>query len=209
MHKYSNKWGNQNNIPWFTQLYEDGIPLEYRPIFYPLLNKLIAYYKNLIKDVIDVSVDELSLPMETDLFQNYLSGWTLNYISFDGDLGGKSGYWEIDNEDNNIINLYYNINETKKRQRFTKIHETIHFCQWLDSEFQDFFDNIIIEEMLPPKLILKLLDKATDKATAIYLMPNQYFREKWQETKSVKKMSEDFQVSEGSVAYRLKECEII
>lgn len=209
MQKYSNEWENPNNIQWFTQLHQDGIPLEYRGVFYPLLNELITHYKKLIKDIIDSSVNELSLPMETNLFQNYLSGWTLNYISFDGTLEGKSGYWERDDENDDMVNIYYNINETKKRQRFTKIHETIHFCQWLDQSFLDFFDNIIISELLPPELIIKLLEKATNKATAIYLMPNQYFRQKWQETKSVKELSEYFQVSEGSVAYRLKECEII
>ncbi len=198
----------ENNFYWLRQTYVDNIPADCRAVYYTLLNNLVVYNEKLITAIIDNSGTEISFPMETDLIQDYLTGFEINYIGFNDFFGSKSGYWEFDEEEENVVNVFYNTFDTPKRQRYTKVHETLHFCQSLDDGFQYFFDELLTNSTLPAGVVIQLMEKATDKATAMYLMPNIYCKKKWREVQSIAQLSEYFQVSEQSVAYRLKECGI-
>lgn len=203
-----NKNDKENNFYWLRQTYVDNIPADCRAVYYRLLNNLVVYNKKLITAIIENSGAEISFPMEIDLIESYLTGFEINYIGFNDFFGSKSGYLEIDEEDENVVTIFFNTYDSPKRQRYTKIHETLHFCQSLDDSFQYFFDELLTNSTLPLGVVIHLMEKATDKATAMYLMPNNYFNKKWREVGSISVMSEYFQVSEQSVAYRLKECGI-
>lgn len=205
----SNNQKRENNYYWLRQTYVDGIPADCKGVYYKLLNQVVAYNKNLIKDVIDTSGGELSFPMETMLLQEYMTGWNIQYIGYEGSIFDTySGYWEQDNEDDSVVYIYYSLNDSAKRQRYTKVHETFHFMQSVDVKMLDFFDTLVSNTTLPAGVVVKLMEKATDKATAMYLMPNKYFYDKWREMQSISALSEFFQVSEQSVAYRMKECQV-
>jgi hypothetical protein len=202
---------NQNSIDdvyWLRQTTKDGVPADCRGSFNRLLNKFVLYYKELIDDLIQNSGGTITFPMDTDLIENYLTGFEIDYIPFDNsEIQGKiEGFWEQDEENPFKVRIFYNISCCPERQRFTKIHELIHFCQSLDNKFQHIFDVLIINDLLPFEVIKILLDRATDKATAIYLMPNEYFVKKYYEIKSVQGLSDYFKVSAPSIIYRIKEC---
>mgnify|MGYP001213534392 CR=1 FL=1 len=196
-----------DNLYWLRQSYNDGIPADCKGIYYQELNKLVAYSKRLINDIIKTAPNGISLPMDTDLIVNYLSGYTISYQGFNGFLETRDGYWELD-EETGEITIFYDIATPLKRQRFTKIHETMHFIQSLDVGFQNYFDELLCNSTLPPEVVLKLFEKSTDKATAMYLMPQDYFIKKFKEVKSISVLADEFQVSEQSASYRLKECGI-
>src|SRR3989339_1445544 len=192
---------------WLRQTYRDSIPADCRGAYYEILNKLVAYFKELVDDIIRENGGTISLPMETDLFKNYLSGYNLIYTGF-YNFWGVDGYFETDPDDNKTINIYYNTTTPLTRQRFTKTHETFHFIESLDDKFLDLFDNLLLNSTLPKGVIIKLMEKATDKATAMYLMPNEYFIKKYREIKNPKKLATLFGVSEQTLCYHLKECGI-
>lgn len=200
-----------NNFYWLGQVYDNGVPVLYKRNYFYLLNQLVAYYKNLIDHIIYESGGKIQLPMDATMLENYLTGYNLNYVGFSGKEHGLNieGFWGFDSLQENGINIFYNIDSNKKRQRFTKIHETFHFCQCLDTYFRSLFDYLKTESTLPEDVIHKLMEKATDKATAMYLMPNDYFIKKYQEIKDIDELSELFQVSAQSIYYRLKECNLI
>ena len=147
------------------------IPYYCKNTFYRNLNDLIDYSKDLIGEIIKKS-GGVREPMDTDYFESYLTGYKLDYIpfnkSFDKNL---DGFWMPDPNDNSKINIYYNSNCSVKKQRYTKVHETIHFCQSIDKVFISKFDQISNEGILTTKIIYILLERATDKATAMFLKP--------------------------------------
>ncbi|HDQ22350.1 MAG TPA: ImmA/IrrE family metallo-endopeptidase [Candidatus Uhrbacteria bacterium] len=201
--------GRQHNVEseyWLRQYKRNGIPLDCERAYFYCLNKLIVYYKELIGEIIKDNDGVIEFPMQTSLIENYLSGYQIQYFGFYGKAKDLSGYWESDEEDNSIVRIFYNTNATFERQRFTIIHELFHFCQSLDIKIQDYFDGLIVNSTLPKDVVVNLIEKATDKATAMYLMPNKYFEKKYYEVKDVQTLSDYFQVSAPSIIYRIKEC---
>jgi len=115
------------------------------------------------------------------------------------------GFWKLDKEAGKVF-IFYNTDKPVNRQHFTKPHELVHFSQSIDIFVLDFFDELYLDPEFPNALIPKLLEKATDKATAMYIMPNDYFVKKFKETRDIQIVSNYFQVSVQTAVYRLKEC---
>lgn len=187
--------------------YNDNIPKYCRSEYYRWLHKLVSHQEDLINDILSTGSEPTEFPTDTCLIENYLTGFKFEYIGFCDETGIKDGWWEIEN--NNLVKIFYNQNAPETRQRFTKIHELIHFLQFLDKTFKDLLDQAVLISSLPSDVIAKLIEKATDKAAAMYLMPCQYVAEKWQKNKNSLLLSKYFQVSQQSAEYRLKECKII
>ena len=189
-----------------------GYSQEHVNTYFRLLNESVTHNKDLIDSVIQNSGGKITFPMETIYLENYLDGYNFNYVPFNNILAkmmNTEGYFEIDKINRQNITIFYNTNCQSKKQRFTKIHEIMHFCQYLDLEFLAVVDDLFDNQNFPAELIYKLVDKSADKATAIYLMPNDYFIKKYQETQNVQELSDYFQVSVPSIMYRLKECGLI
>lgn len=210
MPSYSNRLKLKSDFyPAIKYNYKKEIPIQFEYEYFQRLNYLVSYHKDLLSAVIP-SDKSLQFPLNTDFLQKYLSGFRINYTPFDNSFNPKlEGYYEKDPSNENVFNVYYNANSSYKKQRYTQTHETIHICQSLDPFFQTYFDELIVSQTLPNKLIIKLLEKATDKATAMYLMPQDYFHNKYRESSNVNELADYFQTSIQSVAYRLKELGLI
>jgi hypothetical protein len=204
MQNFSNQTEPISNLYWLRQTFDDGIPIDCKPLFYQLKNKLIAYNKGLIDNIIKSNGGEIITPMETDYIEKYLAGFTFEYIPFFHNFGAD-GFLDY-NIEAGKVSIFYNTNCPLNRRRYTKIHELFHFVQLLDMQFLDFFDNLLINSDFPNYLIVKLLEKSTDKATAMYLMPNEYFIKKYNEIKNVDELARIFGVSKQSLCYRIQEC---
>jgi len=196
-----------NNLYWLRQTINDGIPADCRPIFYRLKNELIAYHKGLIDHIIKNNGGEIKTPMETDYLEKYLAGFKFEFIPFFHSFGAD-GFMDF-NIELGRVSIFYNTNCPPCRQRFTKIHELFHFLQLLDMQFLDFFDRIYAESDLPEFVIKQLLEKSTEKATAMYLMPNDYFRKKYNEIKNIDELTRIFGVSKKSLCIRIQECGLL
>jgi len=179
-------------------------------LYFQLLNRATERNSELIDSIIQDSGGKVTMPMETVYLENYLSGYKFEYIAFNNVQCGiprKEGLYRIDRR---TIRIFYNTNKCSvKRQRYSKIHELWHICQLFDLEFRDAIDYLMEKTNFPPELIGELIEKSADKATAIYLMPNDYFISKYNETQNIRELSDYFQVSVPSIMYRMKECGLI
>ena len=186
--------------------YNREIPIQFEFEYFKRLNFLNSYHKDLISAIIPEN-QTLIFPLNTDLIEKYLSGFRVTYSPFNNSFNRKlQGYYEKDPNVDNAYTVYFNISGvTYKKQRNTCVHETLHICQSLDPFFQTYFDELITNRTFPNKIIIKLLEKATEQATAMYIMPHKYFYNKYHETKSVNELSDYFQASIQSVVIRLKE----
>lgn len=211
-----------NDGYWLRQSLQNGIPADCIYPYRKLLNSFIEHYKNLIDSIITEAGGKITFPMETALFENYLDGFQFEYRPFSIWLEpnkDKEGYWAYDPQTNEKVIIFYNAAAPEYRQRHTKVHELFHFAQTLDRNILKFIDEIIFETKLPPFVINKLVERSTDKATAMYLMPNRFFKEKYEEIVQVQKnkitkanllkeLARYFNVSVESAGYRLNECGI-
>lgn len=197
----------------------DNIPVEYRKDYYCQLNRLIDYFKNAMREIIDYNGGNITLPIGTEMMTNcFGKEFDFNFLGirennlYAGDL--------IFDKETKQVFVLYSENGNKKQQRYTIAHELWHFYQRFDWQFIELFDDILLNSPLPDYLKKQLLEKATDKATAMYLMPNDFFIRKFQEitnerngivsmSKAVEELSNEFQTSKQSVIYKLKECGII
>lgn len=174
--------------------------------------KLEKYFQELIDDIYEQS-GEVVFPLSTKPIEEYLSGYIIQYHPFDKYKIGKpelEGFWDSSSETPFDIHILYNTNGvTAKRQRFTKIHETVHVLQFLDPEFRQFIDDFLNYGTLPFDMVTKLVESATNQATAMYLVPKSELVSKYQQCRDPRVLSEYFQVSYKSIVYRLKNTGIL
>jgi hypothetical protein len=179
-------------------------------LFFKLLNRATERTSELTDSIIRDSGGKITMPMETIYLENYLSGYNFEYIPFNNVSCGipqKEGLYRINKQ---TIRIFYNTNNCNiKRQRYSKVHELWHVCQLFDLEFREAIDYLMEKTNFPPELIVELIEKSANKATAIYLMPNDYFIRKYNETQNIRELSDYFQVSIPSIMYRMKECGLI
>jgi len=202
----------------------NDIPLDCIPAYRALLNSLIGHYKKIIDQIIVEGGGKLSFPMETTLLENYLEGFSFEYhplpIWLESEQKDIEGFSEYSLVNPDKVVIYYNASAPSCRQRFTKIHELFHFIQSLDVKFLNFFDELILNSTLPPDVVNKIMERGTDKAVAMYLMPNNYFLKKYDEIRKeigVRKMkyavlqelARYFDVSKQTARFRLGECGIL
>lgn len=201
------------NNNWVPRKINDGIPLYLRSYYYGNLNFLIDILKRMIANVFGTD-KKISIPISIDYLTNYLSGFDFKFIpvyEFENEKIEGFSHWDRKND---IVNIYYKAKSTYERQRNTKIHEIIHFCQMFEPDFINKLRDIREEKMLPEYLIRKLLERATEKATAMYLMPNYFFEREYSEIikkrndlyEVVDDLSKIFEVSKLATIFRLKEC---
>lgn len=190
----------------------ERFPKDDKGIYNQLYGKVLAHHERLVEDIYKTAVSPVVFPVGTDLIENYLTGFKLRYIPFDKTafgLQGVEGFWEQDDRENGVINIFYSQNTNINRQHFTKIHETIHFCQFLDSDLREFIDDIMLNNVLPKEMIEKLIERITEKTAATYLMPKEQTVKKYQENKNVIQLAKEFKVSVKTAIYRLNECGIM
>ncbi len=196
----------------------DGVPADCRLIYLKLLNKLIGHSKESIDHIIQNAGGGITVPMPKELIEKYLTGYTFEYRTFCNIYEfrrGTEGYWKRDPNNPTHIIIYYNRCTLAARQRFSQIHELVHFLQTVDEPFLTFFDELILNSDLPEGVIIKLLERATEKAVVMYLMPNDFFIKKYKEIEAeakkfgkteVRLLADAFGVSMQSALYRLQEC---
>lgn len=198
----------QNNF--FNNKIFNPIPNEYSRDYYAYLKILLEHELELIQHIIkfgnNVIFPPIAPPIDEMLFRRYFSGFNLKYVGIKNPSQPNfEGYFDYNNGDPTII---YNLNKPYKRQRYTKTHETIHFIQSIDQEFLEIFDEAILK--LPPAIIKRLLNRITERATAVYLMPADLFKKQvLEEQRTIRELSDSFQVSEQSIIYRLKELGLV
>ncbi len=210
-----------DNVYWLRQSFQNGIPADCVFAYRKLLNQIIGHNKTLIDSIIQEAGGKIFFPMDTSFLEGYFDGFTFEYRPFTVGLltdQGQEGHWEYSPHDRSHIIIFYNSSSPEHRQRFTKIHELFHFIQTLDRQFLKFLDELIVNTTLPACVVNKLLERGTDKAAAMYLMPNRYFQEKYleiqQESAAVPKativehLAQYFGVSRDSADFRLNECGI-
>lgn len=181
-------------------------------IYWQYFFRLEAYYKELIEDIYHQS-NNVSFPISTKPLEEYLSGFNFHYHPFDKYKYNKpklEGFWEEDPNDHSQIHILYNTSGASiKRQRFTKIHETIHVFQFYDPEFRQFIDEFIVYETLPFDKVTHLMERVADKATAMFLVPAKELRKQYEQSPNPYTLSNYFQVSHQSIIYRLKNTGIL
>jgi hypothetical protein len=209
----------QANNKWYEQYAQNnGIPFSQARAYQYLFNQGIGHFKGLIDDIIKEAGLSITVPMKTKYIEDYLAGYSFEYIPFTGsDIADQQveGYWRMHPTNPNHILIHYKQVGYEQRERYTKVHELLHFMQTLDPMFLNSFDEIIWNSALPPKTIVKLLERLTDRATAMYLMPNDFFKKKYHEIRSqnqsfgstqLQKLASVFNVSKQSARYRVEEC---
>jgi len=185
-----------------------GIPIKYYKTYFSLLEELKSYYRGLIKDDIFGKYKNIPFPIGLRYIEDYLDGFKIKYLGFKINSINRNcldGLWKLE-DDNRTVIVFFNANTIPERQRYTKLHELFHFCQSIDIAFLNYIDKIILENKLPIELVQKLVDKASDKAVAMYLMPEEEVIKKSEETQDVRELADYFEVSAQSILYRLKEC---
>ena len=196
----------------------DGIPADCAQVYRQLFNSGISHLKKTIDSVIKQEGGSITVPMQTTYLERYFSGFTFEYRPF-YDLSKLArqveGEWEHDPQEWSHIIVHYNGFALSGRQRYSKVHELFHFAQSLDTEFLAHFDELILNTTLPAEVVYKLLERITERATAMYLMPNDFFLKKYQEIKNqsgafgdaqIKQLAQAFDVSAQTARYRLQEC---
>jgi hypothetical protein len=197
---------------------QNGLPADcVRPYTF-LLNEGIGYFKGIVDDIIKNGGGMVTTPMQPQYLEQYFTGYTFEYRTFCNlyEFNRQTeGYWQIDPNDPSHIIIFYNRCATRKRQRYSQVHELMHFAQTVDPQFLDFFDELILNSTLPENVVVKLLERLTDKAAAMYLMPNDFFIKKYEEIKAqspifgeaqVRQLATAFDVSVQTATYRLQEC---
>jgi Zn-dependent peptidase ImmA (M78 family) len=203
-----NKFGWKENNKW-QQVKVQGIPRCYLLTYTIALNKLIRNHKELIDDVIKENGGFIKLPIDIKMLEDYLGDFEIEYMTFSADAKHLSGFWKIDKDKDNKFLIYYNTNCSVERQKFTKIHEIFHIIQFLDLEIRNLLDYLRLSTILPNEYINKLIEKSADKGASMFLMPNQYVKDKYMEIKDIQEMASIFQVSKEAMYWRLKECKQI
>ncbi|MFH1286788.1 MAG: ImmA/IrrE family metallo-endopeptidase [Candidatus Magasanikbacteria bacterium] len=174
--------------------------------------KLETYFQEQIDDIY-AQASYVDFPITTKPIEEYLSGYILHYHPFDNLEFGKpelEGFWDSSPDTPFDIHILYNTNGVPvKRQRFTKIHETVHVLQFLDPEFRQFIDDFLTYETLPFDMVTKLVESVANQATAMYLVPKSELVSQYQQCNDPNMLSEYFQVSYQSIVYRLKNTGIL
>ena len=80
----------------------------------------------------------------------------------------------------------------------------MHITQILDMFFVERIDELLNEKILPDYLVKQLLESLANHATAEYLMPREYFENKFEETQNLQELADYFGVSVESVKIRIK-----
>jgi len=197
----------------------NGIPVDCYNAYKRLLNSVIGYNKGIIDAIIKCNGNNITMPMRMEYIERYMSGFEFEYVPFCYWLKGygKVEGCKVYDGGSGKLTVYYNNCASYERQRFTQVHELMHFLQQQDGYFLDFLTELVDNTVLPPEVIVKILERATDKATAMYLMPNKYFIKKYEEIRNernnfefgeLKELANAFQVSLQTAKYRLNECEI-
>lgn len=196
----------------------DGLPADCKRPYQILFNQGVGYFKSIVDSVIENAGGSVALPMQPLYLERYLSGFTFEYRSFCNLFEftrQTEGFWKIDPENPTHVIIFYNRCASHKRQRYTKVHELLHFTQTVDDKFLTFFDELILNTTLPESVVVKLLERLTERATAMYLMPNDFFIKKYQEIKvqsgsfgevQLQQLAKAFDVSVQTATYRIQEC---
>lgn len=205
MPNFSNK-PIKNKLPAFTRVSPYEIPKYYRNIYFQCLNLFIDYDRKLISSIFNRVEGGLKFPITYRYIEDYLTGYRFVYIPFNKrevDINTLAGFYQVDND---TVYIFYDQDLSQERIRFTIAHEIFHFCQSIDPYFKKLIDYLIQNNILNLNVIYTLLEKATDKAAAAYLMPSKHFYKKYQETQDIYEVSNYFKVSVETATYRLKEC---
>lgn len=197
--------------------------------YHVLLNRLTNYFQKLIDDIFRQYPHQITFPMDTKPMEHFLLGFEIEYCSLEElinspiiphfcnpfDPEGKDpsphyleGFWFPD-ESMKRVYIFVKTSSNANRQIFTKIHELFHFCQSLDMAFVKLLEKIITESTLPSDLVRRLIERSANKATAMYLIPEEHLRKKYQETKSAGELARFYGVSQKTLEIRLEECGII
>lgn len=195
-----------------------GVPEEWTDAYLYLLNSLTGANKDLIDGIIRRAGGGITIPMSLGMFEQYLEEFTIEYHPIQEFFSGEAepdGYWERDQYNPFLVRIFYNPYATQERQRFTKAHELFHFAQTLDIKFLSTLDELILHTDIPPRIIHQLIERGTEKAAAMYLMPNRFFIKKYREIETrsgvfearhLQELASTFQVSISAARFRLKEC---
>lgn len=177
---------------------------EYLVQLYSIQNHLRAIIDEILPD------DEtLSFPIGTEYLQARLSGFTIDYKPFSkGNAKDLEGFRLTDPFDESKVTVFYNTESSKYRQRYTQIHETLHICQLYDVALMIKIDELMANPAFPTEVVKHMLERATDKAVAMYMMPERFFKKKYVENPSVKFLSDFFETSIESVKIRQQECKL-
>jgi hypothetical protein len=208
-----------NNGLWLrTHAVKNGIPVDCWRAYQVLLNNGVGHFKTIIDHIIQSGGNTIQVPMQPESIEKYLSGFTFEYRPFCNlyeYTRQTEGFWRIDPERPTHVIIFYNRCTSPERQRFTKVHELFHFLQTVDRAFLDFLDELILNSTLPEHVVIKILERSTDKAAVMFLMPNHFFVKKYEEIEiysegfgeaELRKLAAAFQVSIESARYRLQEC---
>jgi hypothetical protein len=197
---------------------KDDIPADCLAAYRRLFNQGVGHFKRIIDSIIASADGAVSVPMQPSHIERYMTGWTFEYRPFSDPKsrsGSLEGFWKFDDERPNHVLIFYNQDAPPQRQRYSQVHELFHFIQAVDLPFLDLLDTLILDTTLPEKVIHKLLERLTERSTAMYLMPNKYFLKKYQEilaespafgNEGMHKLAEAFGVSVQAATYRLQEC---
>jgi Zn-dependent peptidase ImmA (M78 family) len=145
-----------------------------------------------------------SLPITPEPFEKYFSGFEFEYLPFDNSafndpFNGKELHGYYDHK-NGKVRILYAANCPRTRQRFTQVHELIHFYQHLD---QDFLADI--EALKSPVMQHKLIERIADKTAAYYLVPLPLLRAEAMEKPNVLSLAGVFAVSPKVIEICLKD----
>lgn len=196
--------------------------------YHVLLRKLTNHFQKLINDIFQKYPYEISFPINTKPMEHFLLGFEVEYCPLEEILNSVviphfcnpfdpegrdpsphylEGFWFADDGGKKVY-VFVKTESNENRQRFTKIHELFHFCQSLDIAFIKFLEEIISNSTLPPELVRRLIERSANKATAMYLIPEEHLKKKYQETQHIEELARFYGVSQDTLKIRLEECQL-
>ena len=207
-----------NDALWLRRFaVKDGIPADCVRGYQVLFNQGINHAKTLIDSVIERGGGAIQLPMQPKYLEDYLTGYTFEYRTFcnlyEGDANTE-GFWMPDPAEPSNVVIHYNRCATSGRRRYNQTHELVHFAQSIDPKFLEWFDDIITNTTLPEHVVVKLLHRITERTTAMYLMPNDFFYKKYREIQAqapvfgdaqLRQLAKAFDVSVQAASIRVQE----
>ena len=180
----------------------DGLELFFYYKFF--LHYFTDYHEGTIADILSGAKDELKFPIDYKYLEACFPGYKFKYIGLpknESIFNGVDGLHRINGD---TYYVFYNQELSQEYIRYTKVHELIHFYQLKDRHFIKAMNGLVELCGLHDFVVSDLLEKATDFAAAIYLMPAEQFYKKLIETKNIYEVSNYFKVPMEAVMCRLK-----
>ena len=177
----------------------------FKQLYYSQLKHWQAYFREAIDNIL-IAMPTLSIPIGFKPFEQYLSGFEVEYHGFDNTLlPSVHGCHTIEDSK---IKIYFASNCPQTRKRFSVAHEFIHIYQRLDPHFRSSMEALPSDEVRA-----KLIERIAENIASYYLVPAPLLEDCYKRDKDIRSLTSTFCVSQKTMEicvdqYKLKWSEV-